>query len=198
MKTISLAILCIVSILSASTAQADSLNRFISKYTGQEKREIKSLSEEDIKELSTGSGWGLAKVAELNGLPGPKHILEMKKGIELTYEQEKKVIALFKDMNREAIILGNRLIEYERELNNRFVERQIDEKVLIDLLTKISETYKLLRYTHLSSHLKTPIILTEDQIKKYNRLRGYSTDDPCTNIPEGHDPVMWRKHNDCE
>ena len=60
-----------------------------SKYIGQEKRDIKSLSNDDIKELRTGAGWGLAKAAELNGLPGPKHILEMKKEIELTTEQEK-------------------------------------------------------------------------------------------------------------
>ncbi len=107
-----------------------------SKYTGQEKREIKSLSNEDIKELRAGAGWGLAKAAELNGLPGPKHILEMKKEIELTAEQEKMVIALYKDMNKEAIELGNKLIEYEEELNNRFAERNIDEKMLDKLLEK--------------------------------------------------------------
>jgi Spy/CpxP family protein refolding chaperone len=169
-----------------------------SKYIGQEKRDIKSLSNEDIKELRAGAGWGLAKAAELNGLPGPKHILEMKKEIELTAEQEKMVIALYKDMNKEAIVLGNKLIEYEEELNNRFAERNIDEKMLDQLLEKISETYKSLRYTHLSAHLKTPSLLTENQIKKYNKLRGYSSDDPCVNIPKGHDSVMWRKHNNCD
>ena len=120
----------------------------------------------------------------------------MKKEIELTFEQERMVVALYNDMNKEAIAFGNKLIEYEKNLNNRFAERKIDEKALDELLTKISETYKSLRYTHLSAHLKTPGILTEDQIKKYNKLRGYSSDDPCANIPEGHDPVMWRKHND--
>ena len=176
---------------------AASEHEYTSKYVGQEKRDIKSLSDEDIKELKAGAGWGLAKAAELNGLPGPKHILEMKKEIELTAEQEKIVIALYKDMNKEAIELGNKLIEYEKELNNRFSERNINEKVLEELLIKISETYKSLRYTHLSAHLKTPSILSEDQIKKYNKLRGYSSDDPCVNIPQGHDPVMWRKHNNC-
>ncbi len=169
-----------------------------SKYIGQERREIKSLSNDDIKELRAGAGWGLAKAAELNGLPGPKHILEMKKEIELTAEQERTVVALYNDMHKEAIALGHKLIEYEKELNSRFAQRNIDEKVLDQLLTNISETYKSLRYTHLSAHLKTPGILTETQIKKYNKLRGYSSDDPCANIPEGHDPVMWRKHNNCD
>jgi Spy/CpxP family protein refolding chaperone len=169
-----------------------------SKYIGQEKRGIKSLSKEDINELKAGAGWGMAKAAELNGLPGPKHILEMSKEIELTAEQEKMVIAVYNDMNKKAVRLGNKLIEYEEELNNRFVERNIDEKILNDLLKKISETYKSLRFVHLSAHLKTPTILTESQIKKYNKLRGYSSDDPCENIPKGHDPVMWRKHNNCD
>ena len=169
-----------------------------SKYIGQEKRGIKSLSKEDIKELKAGAGWGMAKAAELNGLPGPKHILEMSKEIELTAEQEEMVIAVYNDMNKKAIRLGNKLIEYEEELNNRFVERNIDEKILDELLEKISETYKSLRFVHLSAHLKTPTILTESQIKKYNKLRGYSSDDPCENIPKGHDPVMWRKHNNCD
>ena len=63
------------------------VEEYTSKYVGQEKRDIKSLSDEDIKELKAGAGWGLAKAAELNELPGPKHILEMKKEIELTFEQ---------------------------------------------------------------------------------------------------------------
>ena len=181
-----------------SSIIAASGHEYKSKYIGQERREIKSLSNDDIKELRAGAGWGLAKAAELNGLPGPKHILEMKKEIELTAEQERTVVALYNDMHSEAIALGHKLIEYEKELNSRFAQRNIDEKVLDQLLTNISETYKSLRYTHLSAHLKTPGILTEAQIKKYNKLRGYSSDDPCANIPEGHDPVMWRKHNNCD
>jgi len=177
---------------------ASSDPEYKSKYIGQEQRAIKSLSNEDIKELRAGAGWGLAKAAELNGLPGPKHILEMKREIGLTPEQEKMVITLYKEMNEEAIGLGAKLIEYEEELNSRFAERNIDEKILDDLLGKISATYKSLRFTHLSAHLKTPVILTENQIKRYNTLRGYSSDDPCKNIPKGHDPVMWRIHNNCD
>ncbi len=197
--------ICIIATFSTITISLNSLflyaaseHEYTSKYVGQEKREIKSLSDEDIKELKTGAGWGLAKAAELNGLPGPKHILEMKEEIELTAEQERMIVGLYNDMKKEAITLGKKLIGYEKDLNNRFAERKVDEKVLDELLTKISETYKSLRFTHLSSHLKTPTILTEDQIKKYNELRGYSSDDPCANIPLGHDPVMWRKHNNCD
>jgi len=196
--------ICYVIALSTIAISLNSFNliaasdhEYKSKYVGQEKRKIKSLSAEDIKELKAGAGWGLAKAAELNGLPGPKHILEMKKEIELTPEQEQLIVALYNDMKKGAIALGNKLVEQEKDLNNKFAERKIDEKALDKLLTKISETHKALRYTHLSAHLKTPSILTERQIENYNKLRGYSSDDPCKNIPAGHDPIMWKRHNNC-
>ena len=50
-----------------------------SPYAGQESRRIKSLSEQDIAELRAGRGWGLAKAAELNGMPGPAHLLELRR-----------------------------------------------------------------------------------------------------------------------
>ena len=34
-------------------------------------------------------------------------------------------------------------------------------------------------------------------IETYNKLRGYFSDDPCKNIPKGHDPELWKKHHDC-
>jgi len=40
-------------------------------------------------------------------------------------------------------------------------------------------------------------ILMPDQITLYNKLRGYSSDDPCENIPQGHNPEMWKKHHNC-
>ena len=169
-----------------------------SEYIGEERREIKSLSAEDIKELTAGAGWGLAKAAELNGLPGPKHILEMKKEINLTAEQESTITKIYMEMNQKAVELGRQLIEHERELDHRFAERDIDENTLNELLTRISDTYKSLRYTHLSAHLKTPHVLSDEQVQQYNTLRGYSADDPCVNIPKGHDPMMWRRHNDCD
>jgi len=168
-----------------------------SKYVGQEKREIKSLSETDIEELSDGRGWGLAKAAELNGLPGPAHLLEMKKEIGLSSEQIYAIESLYQKMKQEAIPLGIELIELERQLNNHFANRTITVALLHELLQQISQVYGELRLVHLSTHLKTPQILTPEQITLYNRLRGYSSEDPCENIPKGHDPKMWKKHHNC-
>ncbi|MBT8328528.1 MAG: Spy/CpxP family protein refolding chaperone [Desulfofustis sp.] len=180
--------------LSANAASHDSHR---SEYAGEEHREIKSLSEADIDELRDGGGWGLALAAELNGVPGPVHLLEMKKEIRLSPEQIGQIEALFEQMRGQAIELGTTLIDLERELNSQFAEGTINEKLLRDLLEQIAQVRAQLRFVHLSTHLKTPDILTTEQIARYNELRGYSSDDPCTNIPAGHNPEMWKKHNNC-
>ena len=169
-----------------------------SNYVGQEKRLIKSLSDDDIQQLKHGKGWGLAKAAELNGMPGPSHILQMKNKISLTKEQEKEVRSLFEDMQLKAIPLGNKLIDLERHLNDSFSNKTITKKRLIQQLNAISDVRKKLRYVHLVTHLMTPDILTPQQIDQYNHLRGYNAGDPCENIPEGHDVEMWKKHNGCQ
>ena len=45
-------------------------------YAGFEKRAIKALSEQQIADLRAGRGMTLALAAELNGYPGPVHVLE--------------------------------------------------------------------------------------------------------------------------
>ena len=59
-------------------------------YAGMQNRAIKSLSDNDIHELRRGGGWGLALSAELNGMPGPAHLLELKDQIPLTSDQVTK------------------------------------------------------------------------------------------------------------
>jgi hypothetical protein len=121
----------------------------------------------------------------------------MKAEIALNAKQVRAIEDLFKKMKREAIPLGLELIELERELNHHFALRTITDEVLAILLEKIAQVRKKLRYVHLAAHLKTPNILTAEQIALYNQLRGYASDDPCENVPKGHDPEMWKRHHDC-
>lgn len=181
--------------LYASSADSPA---YQSKYLGEEDRSIKSLSAEDIRQLKNGKGWGLAKAAELNGLPGPAHILQMKDKISLSNNQEKQVQSLFEDMESKAIPLGFQLVDLEKKLNEAFANKTITKELLKEQLDAISAVNSKLRYVHLAAHLMTPDILSPVQIEKYNQLRGYHSGDPCKNIPEGHDADMWRRHNDCE
>ncbi len=174
-----------------------SAESYRSKYSGEEHRKIKSLSPDDIAELKKGGGWGLAKAAELNGVPGPAHILELDKKIQLTHEQKQKIQKLFDAMKSEAITLGEQLIRLEENLNSHFADGTINQTLLEKSVQDIEKVRAKLRIVHLSTHLQTPDILTFEQIGLYNRLRGYA-DDPCLNIPEGHNAEMWKKHNGCK
>ena len=67
-----------------------------SPYAGQESRGIKALSAQEVSDLLAGKGMGLAKAAELNGYPGPMHVLERAAQLQLTPDQTSKTEALFK------------------------------------------------------------------------------------------------------
>jgi Spy/CpxP family protein refolding chaperone len=191
-------ILAVLLFMPSGLVYAQGGPDYRSKYVGQETREIKTLSREDMEELSTGEGWGLAKAAELNGVPGPAHLLQMKSEIQLSGKQVEQIEQLYDEMKSQAVPLGLKLIGLERELNEAFATGRIDEENLKDVLTRISDVYGKLRFVHLSAHLKTPAILTAEQMKLYNELRGYTSNDPCKNVPEGHDPDMWKRHHNCE
>lgn len=166
-------------------------------YAGQQSRTIKSLSPDDIAELRRGGGWGLAKSAELNGVPGPAHLLEVKDDIALGTDQIAAIKEIYEDMRARAVVQGERLIDLEQALEDRFRDGTINEASLRSSLAAISEARMNLRFIHLSAHLKTPDVLSENQVKRYNFLRGYAAD-PCASAPKGHDVALWRKHNGCQ
>ena len=165
-----------------------------SPYAGEERRAIKSLSAGDIAELRRGGGWGLAKAAELNGMPGPAHLLELKAEIPLTADQVSEIETLFETMQQDAIREGEKLILAESALEEAFRSRNIDEARLARMLARIERSRTTLRAIHLTAHLTAARLLTTIQVDRYNTLRGYGQS-PCTTAPEGHDPARWREHN---
>ena len=198
MRTVLLSIVMLTFTTSVASQAAEKHHHpSVSKYAGQESRTIKSLSPDDIAKLKRGGGWGLAKAAELNGVPGPAHLLELKDEIHLSADQISRIEKLYDRMKESAIIHGKRLIALEEKLEEHFRKHTITDVILRDQLGKIAQVREALRYTHLAAHLETPAILSKRQIARYNSLRGYSSPDPCENIPPGHDPKMWRQHNGC-
>jgi Spy/CpxP family protein refolding chaperone len=165
-------------------------------YAGQQDRDIAALSADDIEDISAGRGWGLALPAELNGVPGPTHLLELSEDLALSDDQINALADLRDTMRSQAINLGEALIEAERALNDAFTSSVPDEQELERLVRAAGQARAALRLAHLKAHLVTPQIVSTEQIGNYNRLRGY-TDDPCLSVPEGHNAVMWRRHNGC-
>ncbi len=165
-------------------------------YAGMQNRTIKSLSDSDIEELKRGGGWGLALPAELNGMPGPAHLLDLGSQIPLETAQIPRIEALVDEMRKAAIPAGARLVEAETAIEAAFASGSIDEKSLRQLLADAESARTELRFIHLSQHYKATKLLRPEQIRRYNVLRGY-TEDPCRHIPAGHNPEMYRHHMGC-
>lgn len=166
-------------------------------YAGMQNRAIKSLSDADLQELRRGGGWGLALPAELNGMPGPAHLLELKEPLGLSADQVRAIQALFDAMKQAAVPAGERLIAAEAAIEAAFASGRVEEASLRRLLTEAESARTELRFIHLSQHYQTVPLLRPEQIQRYNVLRGYA-DDPCKNIPAGHNPEMYRRHMGCK
>lgn len=167
-----------------------------SPYAGEQTRAIAALSEQDLEDLAGGEGWGLARPAELNGVPGPAHLLELADEIGLDERQREAIGTIRDKMRSEAVIAGERFVRAERALDAAFSDAVPDAAVLARLVAAAGTARADLRYVHLSAHLRTAPLLTTGQIEQYAILRGYS-DDPCASVPKGHDATMWKRHNEC-
>ncbi len=148
----------------------------ISPYSGQEIRVIKSLSDNDVQSLQNGTGeafGGIAKLAELNGYPGPRHVLDIAQELQLTDRQRMEIELIYQNMSNNAKSIGSAIIGVEQDMDEAFANKTITEEDLIALLDKSANLYGQLRFVHLSAHLDTAQIMTTEQIQMYNEMRGY-------------------------
>jgi hypothetical protein len=143
-------------------------------YAGLQGRPVKALSDQQIADLKAGRGMGLALAAELNGYPGPMHVLELASPLGLSDDQRAKVAGLFDAMKREAVPLGELLIAAETALDRQFADRTITASSLGEATRDIASLQGELRLAHLKYHLATLELLTPEQATRYSTLRGYS------------------------
>lgn len=146
-----------------------------SAYAGQEDRAIKALSADEVQNLLSGKGMGLARAAELNGYAGPAHVLELGTALALTPEQQAQTQALFTAMERKAMPLGLALVEAERKLDQLFADKAITPELLTQSLDDIGALQAQVRGAHLQAHIAQHTILTAAQTARYAQLRGYSS-----------------------
>jgi Spy/CpxP family protein refolding chaperone len=123
---------------------------------------------------------GLARAAELNHYPGPKHVLAHAGELQLTPDQRSRTQEAFDRMHADAVALGSKLVDAERELDALFSGGKADRAKLGELVSRVATLQGEVRLAHLSAHLAMRDILTPAQIAQYDRLRGY-TDPPATN-----------------
>jgi hypothetical protein len=173
-KTMNRLSACFALALAFSTSVALAQSQSQQPYAGLQERPIKALSAQQIADLKAGRGMGLALPAELNGYPGPVHVLEHADTLKLTAQQRGRTEALLASMKAEAVPLGLRLIAQESELDRAFAGRSITPESLAEKTAAIGRTQAALRAAHLRYHLTQAELLTPAQMRHYAELRGYA------------------------
>jgi Spy/CpxP family protein refolding chaperone len=145
-----------------------------SSYAGQEKREVKALSHEEIQALLSGQGMGLAKAAELNHYPGPKHVLDFGARLPLSEAQRAETQRIYDRMHQEAVRLGALIVDKEKELDRLFAAQAAQSDTLRSLTKQLAQLQGELRFVHLQAHVEMKRLLSPEQVEAYDALRGYT------------------------
>lgn len=168
----------IVSLALAATlltgfgmAAADTVK---SPYVGLQHRPTKALSQEEISSLRAGRGMSQALAAELNGHPGPRHVLDLADRMELTAAQRAHTQNIFDAMQARSSALGREVLVLEAKLDEQFRAQEPDADAIEAVTVEIGRLRGALRAAHLLAHLQMDAILSPEQRYRYAELRGYN------------------------
>lgn len=173
------------AILTAQQAEIEQMQNWLkawfatsaipSPYVAQVTSPVRGLSAQEVADLRAGRGMGYARMAELNSYPGPRHLLDLQKELQLSTEQITAINAIFVEMEQHAQSLGQQIITGEEQLGVAFATNTLDEATLQGQVMQLADRYGQLRMTHLQAHLAVTPLLTTVQINAYNELRGYTS-----------------------
>jgi hypothetical protein len=159
-----------------------------SPYAGQESRALKALSPDEVAAYVEGKGQGFAKPAELNGFPGPMHVLELADRLELSAEQRAATQRLMDRHKAEVRALGRELIDHEARLERLFASREATAESVSAAVARAAEIQGRIRASHLVTHLEQTKLLQPAQVSRYAALRGY------TGAPQEHGAGHSHRH----
>ncbi|MGH6609000.1 MAG: Spy/CpxP family protein refolding chaperone [Burkholderiaceae bacterium] len=168
MKSVGLAIL----VLAAAPAVAQH-TAHTNPYAGMQHHAIKSLPPAEVESLLAGHGMALARAAELNGYPGPMHVIELSQQMKLTPAQLEASQQLMQQHRERARKLGAELVEAERRLDALFAQQQAETSNVSTATERVGNLQAKLRAEHLNTHLQQKALLTAEQVQRYSELRGY-------------------------
>ena len=149
-----------------------------SPYAAEAPRAIAALSAEETASLLDGAGMGFARAAELNGVPGPRHSLDMADDLHLDDAQRARLQQVFERMQARARALGADIVAAERDLDRLFRDGVAGAAEIDRRSVDLGRLYGELRATHLTAHIETAAVLTPHQAARYAELRGYGSADP--------------------
>ena len=171
-----LLLLLLALLAMPAAAQHDHHDHAPSPYADDTERTVKALSAEDTEGLLEGRGLGMARAAELNGYPGPLHVLELADDLGLTDTQRAETQRIYDAMRAEAQALGAQVVQMETHLDQLFANDEATEADVDRITAHIGETRGRLRAVHLRAHLAMMEVLSADQVTAYARLRGYTAE----------------------
>ena len=167
--------LVLTGVLAVASASAPAQHAHgTSPYAHGRSAEVPSLSPEEVRELRNGEGMGLARAAELNHFPGPKHLLELAPELGLGDAQLRRIEEIHGSMKTRAIAKGEAILQAERHLSDLFASGQPSAETLRRMTEHLGLMRGQLRAIHLLAHLEAADVLTVEQIEGYDRLRGYA------------------------
>jgi hypothetical protein len=143
-------------------------------YAGEHARGIKALSAEEVHQYLSGAGMGFAKAAELNHFPGPMHVLELADRLALNASQLSQTKQLMDAHKIEARGLGADVVRAEQALDALFANRQVPQASLAEAVRHAALAQAAYRLAHLETHRRMRAVLTDEQVARYDTLRGYT------------------------
>jgi Spy/CpxP family protein refolding chaperone len=151
---------------------ASALTLFV--FTAMAAERPSGLSPQQVEGLMNGRGMGLSMPAEMNGKPGPLHVLELADALELTETQRQAAGDLVARMKAAAIPLGREVVAKEASLDAVFAASLADPAKAQALVADIAALQGRLRWVHLETHLAMTAVLTPGQAERYGHLRHQS------------------------
>ena len=139
---------------------------------------VHALSPDEVKQYLSGEGMGYAQPAELNHFPGPTHVLALADQLNLTAEQRAATKRLMDAHKAEARVIGAKLVAAERSLEALFRSGSVNPKALSEAVQAAAALEGEYRLSHLETHRRMRALLTEEQVKRYDALRGHGADKP--------------------
>ena len=127
------------------------------------------------KQYLEGAGMGYARAAELNHFPGPMHVLELADQLKLTAGQRAATRTLMDAHKSQARALGAEVVAAEREVEQLFRSGRVDEAVLARAARTAAAVEGEYRLSHLETHRRMRELLSAEQVKRYDELRGYAS-----------------------
>jgi uncharacterized cupredoxin-like copper-binding protein/Spy/CpxP family protein refolding chaperone len=137
-----------------------------------------ALSDEEIEQYRAGAGMGYAKAAELNHFPGPMHVLELADKLGLSADQRAATKRLMDAHKADARTIGAKLVESEERLEALFRSGTVDPGALAKAVQEAAAVRGEYRLSHLDTHRRMRAMLTEEQVARYDELRGNARSTP--------------------